>query len=211
MTRGDGWTDANIALLERLWCVDGLSASKCAAALGRDFTRNAVIGKVHRLKLEKRGSNRKDRTARTGPSSPAAPRGERKGRNGSSGKYGGLVAAVRKARAAGPKPLDPPPPDVFTPDPAQLAVGAWNALPGTTPVTLGLLARDGCRWPIGEDAPFLFCGCKAAAGSSYCATHKHRAQGVGTPSEQSAVKSAKSMVRMETSYGFRSNQAGQSL
>lgn len=193
------WTDEREALLKTLWEVDGISASKCAGVLG--VTRNAVIGKVHRMGMVKRGK------------SPAA---KPNGRNGSAGKYRGVVAAARKARAAKAKPpkqdrVKLPPADIFAPAAGDLAVGAWNALPGTAPVTLELLARDGCRWPIGEDAPFLFCGCKAAAGSSYCATHRHRSQGVGTPSEQSAVKSAKSMVRMETSYGFRSAQAGQSL
>lgn len=191
------WTDERIDMLKTMWQVEGKTASKCAAVLG--VTRNAVIGKVHRLGLERRTKS-------------SAP----KGKNGSAGKYRGVVVAARRARAAKAAPPKPartnlPPPDIFAPDAATLAVGAWNALPGTTPVTLELLARDGCRWPIGEDVPFLFCGCKAASGSSYCATHKHRSQGVGTPSEQSAVKSAKSMVRMETSYGFRSAQAGQSL
>lgn len=193
------WTDEREALLRTMWEVEGKSASKCAAVLG--VTKNAVIGKVHRLHMAKRGK-----------SSAAKP----KGRNGAAGKYRGAITAARRARAAKAAPPKPdriklPPPEVFAPDAGDLAVGAWNALPGTTPVSLELLARDGCRWPIGEDSPFLFCGCKAASGSSYCATHKHRSQGVGTPSEQSAVKSAKSMVRMETSYGFRANQAGQSL
>jgi hypothetical protein len=193
------WTDERIDLLKTMWEVDGKSASACAGVLR--VTRNAVIGKVHRMGFVKRGK-----------SSAAKP----EGRNGAAGKYRGVVVAANKARAAKaappkPAPIKLPPPDIFAPDAATLAVGAWNALPGTTPVTLELLARDGCRWPIGDDAPFLFCGCKAASGSSYCATHRHRSKGVGTPSEQSATKSARSMVRLEQSYGFRSNQAGQSL
>lgn len=199
--QGPLWNDERTALLIKLWSVDNLSSAQCAEAIGCGLTRNAVLGKVHRLKLEKR---------RTVKASAA------RGGNGAAGKYRGVATAARKARAARLAPPKPervklPPPDIFTPDASDLAVGAWNALPGTTPVSMELLARDGCRWPIGEDSPFLFCGCKAAAGSSYCATHKHRSQGVGTPSEQSAVKSARSMVRLETSYGFRSAQAGQSL
>jgi GcrA cell cycle regulator len=199
----EAWPVEREELLIRMWEVDGMSASQCAAALGGGLTRNAIIGKVHRLKL-----------ARRGKSSIAAR--SRSGGNGAAGKYRGAVTAARRARAAKAAPPKPdriklPPPEVFTPDASDLAVGAWNAVPGTIPVTLELLARDGCRWPIGEDSPFLFCGCKAASGSSYCATHRHRSQGVGTPSEQSATKSARSMVRLEASYGFRSNQAGQSL
>lgn len=193
------WTDERQALLKTLWEVDGISASKCAGVLG--VTRNAVIGKVHRMGLVKRGK-----------SSVAKP----EGRNGAAGKYRGAVTAARRARAAKAAPPKParmklPPPDIFAPDAATLAVGAWNALPGTTPVTLELLARDGCRWPIGEDAPFLFCGCKAAAGSSYCATHKHRAAGKGTTDERMAPRSLKVISHLEVKNGFRSNQAGQSL
>ena len=43
------WTDERVELLKKLWA-DGLSASQIAAELG-GITRNAVIGKVHRLGL----------------------------------------------------------------------------------------------------------------------------------------------------------------
>jgi GcrA cell cycle regulator len=193
------WTDEREALLRTMWEVDGISASKCAAALG--VTRNAVIGKVHRMHMVKRGK-----------SSAAKPNG----RNGAAGKYRGVVVAARRARAAKAAPPKPeriklPPPEVFTPAGEDLAVGAWNALPGTTPVSMEALARDGCRWPIGEDAPFLFCGCKAATGSSYCATHKHRSVGNGTTDERMAPRSLKVISHLEVKNGFRSNQAGQSL
>ncbi len=46
---GPGWNDARVDLLRKLWA-DGLSASQIADQLG-DVTRNAVIGKVHRLGL----------------------------------------------------------------------------------------------------------------------------------------------------------------
>ena len=41
------WTDERVETLKKLW-TDGLSASQIAAQLG-GITRNAVIGKVHRL------------------------------------------------------------------------------------------------------------------------------------------------------------------
>src|SRR6059058_6577762 len=46
------WTDERVELLKKLW-TDGLSASQIAAELG-GITRNAVIGKVHRLGLSGR-------------------------------------------------------------------------------------------------------------------------------------------------------------
>ncbi len=48
------WTDERVELLKKLW-TEGLSASQIARQLG-DVTRNAVIGKVHRLGLSGRGS-----------------------------------------------------------------------------------------------------------------------------------------------------------
>jgi GcrA cell cycle regulator len=48
------WTDDRVDTLKKLWA-EGLSASQIARQLG-DVTRNAVIGKVHRLGLSGRGS-----------------------------------------------------------------------------------------------------------------------------------------------------------
>src|SRR6478736_2025482 len=49
---GISWTDERVELLKKLWS-DGLSASQIATELG-NVTRNAVIGKVHRLGLSGR-------------------------------------------------------------------------------------------------------------------------------------------------------------
>ncbi len=56
-----GWTDERVEMLKKLW-LDGLSASQIAKQLG-GVTRNAVIGKVHRLGL----------SGRAAPSQPARP------------------------------------------------------------------------------------------------------------------------------------------
>jgi GcrA cell cycle regulator len=55
------WTDERVSTLKKLW-LDGLSASQIAKQLG-GVTRNAVIGKVHRLGL----------SGRAAPSQPARP------------------------------------------------------------------------------------------------------------------------------------------
>ena len=47
------WTDERVALLKKLW-MEGHSASQIAGELSGGVTRNAVIGKVHRLKLSAR-------------------------------------------------------------------------------------------------------------------------------------------------------------
>ncbi|RME67195.1 MAG: global cell cycle regulator GcrA-like protein, partial [Alphaproteobacteria bacterium] len=62
------WTDERIAKLRKLWD-DGLSASQIAQKLG-NVTRNAVIGKAHRLGLKARPSPVKQET----PPPKAAPK-----------------------------------------------------------------------------------------------------------------------------------------
>ena len=62
------WTDDRVEQLKNLW-TEGLSASQIARALG-GVTRNAVIGKVHRLGLAGRASpSRSER-----PRLPMAPK-----------------------------------------------------------------------------------------------------------------------------------------
>ena len=47
------WTDERVELLKKMW-LEGLSASQIANELAHGITRNAVIGKVHRLGLSGR-------------------------------------------------------------------------------------------------------------------------------------------------------------
>ena len=56
------WTDERVELLKKLWS-DGLSASQIAGELG-GITRNAVIGKVHRLGLSGRAKSTSTGAAR---------------------------------------------------------------------------------------------------------------------------------------------------
>ncbi len=74
------WTDERVELLRKLWS-EGLSASQIAAQLG-SVTRNAVIGKVHRLKLSSRGRTtaaaprQKKTSSRHGGRKSVEPRGD---------------------------------------------------------------------------------------------------------------------------------------
>ncbi len=72
---GISWTDERVELLKKLWS-DGLSASQIATELG-NVTRNAVIGKVHRLGLSGRAKDKaaaaqRPRKAARAPSAPVA-------------------------------------------------------------------------------------------------------------------------------------------
>lgn len=168
------WTDAHVELLTILWS-EGKSGHECATIIGCGLTRNAVIGKVHRLKLPKRLSQ-----------SPYANEHVRH------------IPKPRQPRVRKPKALKfgvvRKMPE-FEPDPVP-AIGAWEPLPGTVPVPLIDLSGDACRWPIGE--PLVgFCGCRAMEGRPYCAAHYARSIGKGTVSERTAVHSALNVAKHE--------------
>ncbi|WP_281300595.1 MULTISPECIES: GcrA family cell cycle regulator [unclassified Iodidimonas] len=71
------WTDEKIDLLKRLW-EKGLSASQIAAEIGDNVTRNAVIGKAHRLGLKSRPSPVKADSAKTRKGAGKAAKKEKK-------------------------------------------------------------------------------------------------------------------------------------
>lgn len=158
------WTKTEEAKLKKLWAIQGKSARQIAEILKR--TRNAIIGKAHRMNLPKRNpSNREPAVKATTPT----------GKNGATGKSRGIVDAARKARQ---QHINPPP------LPTHPITGpAWDALPGTTPYSLEHLPRDACKWPIGNNRPYAFCGANAPAKSSYCPTHKLRAENLPKPAK----------------------------
>jgi GcrA cell cycle regulator len=157
---GFTWTDERVELLRRLW-LEGLSASQVAATLG-GVTRNAVIGKIHRLGLSGRGK------AST-PSVQVRPR----------------TAKARRADAPSMSaPLQGTSSQQADPAPIQDAVRAprlsdTTALtdeanfPPCERVTIMDLRDSMCRWPIGDPtlADFGFCGARCAPGVPYCTHH----------------------------------------
>ena len=70
------WTDERVETLKRMWA-EGQSASQIAKELG-GVTRNAVIGKVHRLGLSNRvtGGTVRDEDEVEAPAPAAPPRAE---------------------------------------------------------------------------------------------------------------------------------------
>lgn len=167
------WTDERIASLRELW-EQGLSASQIAAKLG-NITRNAVIGKVHRLGLSGRPSP--VRAERPAP----APRAER--------------PAVQVAAVAAPAPAVPRQPRILPADPvpaakvvAPVRVAAAPPAPAPEPepmvrATLLSINDRMCKWPLGDpgDAGFHFCGRRAQSGAPYCQEHARVAYQAATP------------------------------
>ncbi len=135
-----GWSDDRVTTLSKLW-QDGVSASQIAKQLG-GVTRNAVIGKIHRLGLSGRGAP----SAPTRAPRVTAPRARR---------------TARIARAAARPPRLAP---VCVPIPAPEGPGLIDNL-----VHLGAHA---CKWPIGDpkSAGFSFCGRRTDG--RYCEAHE---------------------------------------
>ena len=92
-----GWTEGRVETLKSLW-LDGLSASEVARRLGGGLTRNAVIGKLHRLGV-RRGAGVPSR-----PADPATPRVRR--RRLARG-HGGSRDALQSRTGAGPCAASP--------------------------------------------------------------------------------------------------------
>ena len=94
------WTEDRVELLTKLWA-EGLSASQIAKQLG-GVTRNAVIGKVHRLGLSGRAKpsnpSKKAARAKRATTARARPRTTR------------APSAPRKPRPAVAAAPPPPPP-----------------------------------------------------------------------------------------------------
>ena len=67
-----GWTEERVEVLKKLW-LDGFSASQIAKQLGDGLTRNAVIGKVHRLGLSGRAAPSQPQRPAFKASRPARP------------------------------------------------------------------------------------------------------------------------------------------
>ena len=67
------WTDERVTLLKQLWG-EGKTAAEIAKVLGDGITRNAVIGKAHRLKLSSRLSPIQQNTSKKTKAEPTAPR-----------------------------------------------------------------------------------------------------------------------------------------
>ena len=141
-----GWTDERVALLTKLWA-DGLSASQIAAELG-GITRNAVIGKVHRLGLSGRAKS----------ASSSAPR-QRKAR--SSGHMMRVPRASMRGNTALAYDYE------MEPEPELIEI------PLEQRKTLLQLTDKTCRWPIGDpgSTEFFFCGGENANEQPYCAYH----------------------------------------
>lgn len=155
------WTDSRVEMLKRLWR-QGQSASQIAQALG-GITRNAVIGKAHRLGL---GGRQASATA-VAPRLLADERTQTK--TAASVAREALKPKTDKAPALAARSTAPAP-----------ALARPAAAPAANPTAAALKANLAfsntyrtCQWPVGDPktADFHFCGAESEAGRPYCTEH----------------------------------------
>jgi GcrA cell cycle regulator len=164
------WDDRAVELLKKLWA-EGLSASQIAGRLG-DCSRNAVIGKVHRLGLSGRVTTsraKRGRPIQVDHDQPLLSKDEAEKQAAERRRL--FAEAVAKAAPPKPVSIEPAPaPKVLAVVPAM--VREESVLP-TAGVSLLDLKESMCRMPFGDpmEAGFHFCGAKKADGLPYCEKH----------------------------------------
>lgn len=180
MGKNMSWTDDRVEILKKMWG-EGQSASQIAKELG-GVTRNAVIGKVHRLGLSNRATNAggksaaKDKPApkTTARAKPAAKKAEPKKAAPAAASPEPVkkpVIPMRKPIVPAGQPL-PPQPSANEISPEALA-SVREVEKGAKKLHLMELTERTCKWPIGDPATeeFWFCGLPAQQGKPYCEAH----------------------------------------
>ena len=152
------WTDDRVEALKKMWA-EGLSASQIAAKLAGGVTRNAVIGKVHRMGLSGRVTRARVSTPRTRKTREPSHPG-RASASGSTPRTSGNNA-LKPLASVKPEPI-------LEPVPIHIA-----DIPVGERVTILMLSDKTCRWPIGDPGSeeFCFCGKAPKDGAPYCAGH----------------------------------------
>ena len=185
------WTEERIDRLKKMWH-DGATASQIADELG-GVSRNAVIGKAHRLGLEQRPSPVKPgeekeskKPAAAAAPKPAAPKAE-------AAKPAPAAAAAPQASAPAANPprsapemqyrsigpggfIRQGPGEQQAPIPPALPRRLIPAKPSpevADKTSLLDLNEKICKWPIGHpgEPDFHFCGSPANPGFPYCVQH----------------------------------------
>ncbi|MFV2034364.1 MAG: GcrA family cell cycle regulator [Halocynthiibacter sp.] len=167
------WTDDRVETLRKRWG-EGQSASQIAKELG-GVTRNAVIGKVHRLGLSNRAGSASKATAKDKPAKPAAkPKAATRTADRAKPEITASTPAPlppRKAIIPAGQPL-PPQPSANEISPEALA-SVREVEKTAKKISLMELTERTCKWPIGDPATpeFWFCGLAVQAGKPYCEAH----------------------------------------
>ena len=181
------WTDERVETLKKMWG-EGQSASQIAKELG-GVTRNAVIGKVHRLGLSNRagsGAAAPAKPAAKEKAAPSTPKMETKAaikprepkasvpalkEEVEYDENGIPISAARRAIIPAGQPL-PPQPSANEISPEALAK-VNEVEKSAKKISLMELTEKTCKWPVGDPATpdFWFCGLPVQQGKPYCEAH----------------------------------------
>ncbi len=156
------WTDERVELLRQLW-LDGKSASQISAALGNGLTRNAVIGKVHRLGLAGRAKS----PASVSSGAPRAASPKRAAARAATAAatvvsshvvHGNTVMTVKQEALL---------------EAAPVGLEQHVVVPMSLRVTIVELKEAMCKWPLGDpsSAEFRYCGSPSSGFGPYCGHH----------------------------------------
>lgn len=162
------WTAEAIERLQALWA-EGHSTAEIGRRMG--ISKNAVVGKAHRLNLSARPSPIRRETLGERP--PAAPsnRAPRAANPVTRPAFTpGLAAGTTPNLAFVPQAVSPSAAQSASP-PTQRSVAAQSA--GVVRAFPRLGAARSCCWPIGEPGKpdFRFCSAEATSGKPYCSEH----------------------------------------
>ena len=163
------WTNERVEILKKMWG-EGQSASVIAKELG-GVTRNAVIGKVHRLGLSNRNSVPAESSGKvSAPSVSEEPTAKSLNSPQIASVPISHPVALRKIIPAG-QPL-PPQPSANEISPEALA-RVSEVEKTAKRLTLMELTEKTCKWPVGDPATddFWFCGLPSVSGKPYCEAH----------------------------------------
>ncbi|MDD9923890.1 MAG: GcrA cell cycle regulator [Boseongicola sp.] len=163
------WTDERVELLKKMWG-EGQSASQIAKELG-GVTRNAVIGKVHRLGLSNRATAASTPAPEKKAAKPAASKAKAAPKSAPKEKVVEVTVAPRKPIVPAGQPL-PPQPSANEISPEALA-NVREVEKTSKKISLMELTERTCKWPIGDPATedFWFCGLSVQQGKPYCEAH----------------------------------------
>ncbi len=150
------WNDERVELLKKLWA-EGLSASQIAGRIG-SVTRNAVIGKVHRLGLSGRATTTRMKSHRPRTRTVVAAK-----RPAAKPRFANVGNTALRALYQEAEPYVAPVEELVIPMAERRSIQT--------------LEECSCRWPIGDpqEADFHFCGKTKVAGLPYCEFHARRA------------------------------------
>ena len=179
------WSEERVAILKKMW-LEGSSASEIAKELG-NITRNAVIGKVHRLGMSNRDTNNLKSGSSTSTAKKTVKRGrppkvnkeeKKKGRPHKlkdSGDFTGTLDVKEKSTTSSAKEmrLDENKTKVASDLSEETLQNILKVEMKSKKISLMELTERTCKWPIGDPATdtFWFCGHESEPGKPYCKTH----------------------------------------